>query len=34
MVVAPVPPISNNMTAIPAVILIVNLFLSIFDTQS
>ena len=32
--VAPVPPISNNTTAIPAVILIVTLFLSIFDTDS
>ena len=32
--VAPVPPISNNTTAIPAVILIVILFLSIFDTDS
>ena len=29
--VAPVPTISNNMTAIPSVILIVNLFLFIFD---
>ena len=29
--VAPVPPISNNTTAIPAVILIVNLFLFIID---
>ena len=29
--VAPVPTISNNMNAIPCVILIVNLFLFIFD---
>ena len=28
---APVPTISNNITAIPAVILILNLFLFIFD---
>jgi hypothetical protein len=29
----PVPPISNNMTANPAVILIVNLFVFIYDIE-